>query len=264
MQEKDDVLEAQKAPWNAGAESYADLFDGQVTQSFDPILDSVGAGEGTRLLDVATGPGILAGAAAKRGARVEGVDFAERMIEVARRRYPDLVFEQADAAALPYDEGVFDAVTMSLALFMLPDPDRALAEAHRVLAPGGAFAATVWDWPVPGFEAFYKPYAEFMVTEERLAGSPPLMGVADPGTLKEHLSQAGFTDVNVSPLPIIWRLPESDQLFDALASLRDLSSLNEGQMKDFRSAVRQEAERWRDGETLAIPFPMLLLSCRKH
>ena len=88
-----------------------------------------------------------------------------------------------DAAALPYDEGVFDAVTMSLALFMLPDPDRALAEAHRVLAPGGAFAATVWNWPVPGFEAFYKPYAEFMVTEERLAGSPPLMGVADPGTL---------------------------------------------------------------------------------
>jgi len=253
-------LEAQTAPWNASAATYAEMFEGQVTQSFAPLLEAVKASSGTSLLDIVTGPGLIAGAAAERGALAQGIDFAERMIEVARLTYPELSFVQADAAALPFEDSTFDAATMSLALFMLPDPDAALAEALRVLKPGGRFAATVWDWPVPGFEAFYGPYAKYAEIEARLAGSPPLLGVADKPTLIACLESAGFQDVTISSLAIAWKMPTAARLFDSLASLRDLSSLSEQQILAFRKDVAAEAQQWRvDGE-LAIPFPMLLIS----
>ncbi len=261
--EEDEKLAARKAPWNASAASYAEMFEGQVTQSFTPLLDAVGVTNGTSLLDIATGPGLVAGTAAERGAVAQGIDFAEGMIEAARQLYPNLNFVQADAAELPFAEHTFDAATMSLALFMLPDPDKALEEALRVLKPGGRFAATVWDWPVPGFEAFYGPFERYMGTEERLSGSPPLLGVADRPTLAAYLERAGFQDVRVSSLPITWQMPSADRLFDSLASMRNLSSLTDEQLQAFRADVASEAEQWRDGEQLNIPFPMLMLSGRR-
>lgn len=257
---EDENLKAQTAPWNASAATYAEMFEGQVTQSFVPILDAVGTTKRTKLLDIGTGPGLIAGAAAEREAEAQGIDFAEGMIEVARRRYPDLKFEQADAAKLPFKDNTFDAAVMSLVLFMLPDPEAALAEANRVLAPNGRFAATVWDWPVPGFEAFYGPYARYMGTEEQLAGAPPLLGVADKSELGAYLNRAGFQNISVASLSIFWIMPNSDRLFESLASLRDLSALTEEQLDAFRKEVAQEAEQWRENEELVVPFPMLLLS----
>ena len=58
-----------------------------------------------RVLDVATGPGYVAGAAAASGATVVGLDFSPPMIAEARRRYPDIEFHEGDAEALPFDDG---------------------------------------------------------------------------------------------------------------------------------------------------------------
>ena len=54
-------------------------------------------------------------------------------------------------------------------------------------------------------------------------------------------------------------MPSADRLFDSLASMRNLSSLTDEQLQAFRADVASEAEQWRDGEQLDIPFPMLML-----
>ena len=124
------------------------------------------AGAGTRLLDVATGPGYVAEAAfSLRRARVTGCDFSEAMLDLARARLGDggrgplatdganLSLEPGDAEALPYADGAFDAVTCGYGILHLGEPDKFLLEALRCLRPGGRLAFSVWAAP-PATEAF--------------------------------------------------------------------------------------------------------------
>jgi ubiquinone/menaquinone biosynthesis C-methylase UbiE len=241
--------------WNRAAEEYADIFDGQVTEAIEPTLDAAAVATGCTLLDIATGPGIIAAAASARGADVVGVDLAENMINVARLRHPAIRFEVADATDLPFEDESFDAVTMGFALFMIPEPDKALREAHRVLRAGGKFAASLWDWPVPGMSLFYDEFAKY-VDEEMLPVTAPLMGVSDHDTLMAALSYAGFADPTVNELPIVWELSDAGHLFNAMASLRDLSSLSVSQLESFRAAVTAGVEALEN----RVPFPALIVS----
>src|SRR3984893_5601278 len=82
------------AGWERASEYYGDAFGALTPQTAGALLDAVGASSGTRLLDVATGPGFIAAAAAARGARVLGLDFSPAMIAEARRRHPAVTFRE--------------------------------------------------------------------------------------------------------------------------------------------------------------------------
>jgi demethylmenaquinone methyltransferase/2-methoxy-6-polyprenyl-1,4-benzoquinol methylase len=99
--------------------------------------DLARVGPGARALDVATGTGDLAIELGRRGASVTGIDLAPGMLEVARRKAPGIAFERADALALPYDDGTFDAVTVGFGARNFADLDRGLREMTRVARPGG-------------------------------------------------------------------------------------------------------------------------------
>ena len=122
----------EQAGWERAAEHYGDAFGSVTVQTADALLDAVRAAAGARLLDVATGPGFIAGAAAARGAEVVGLDFSAAMIEEARRRHPAITFRAGDAEALPFDVASFDAVVMNFGLLHLARPDTALAEQRRI------------------------------------------------------------------------------------------------------------------------------------
>jgi SAM-dependent methyltransferase len=125
-----------------------DTFIGRITRRATvPLLDAAQVRPGSRVLDVATGPGHVAAEAAARGAAVTGVDIATAMVELARRHYPQLVFDYGDAQELPFADGSFDAVVANFVILHLGQPERAAAEAARVLAPGGYVSLTTWDLP---------------------------------------------------------------------------------------------------------------------
>ena len=135
------------AGWERAASFYTDAFGPLTVQAAPALLDAVGATRGTVMLDVASGPGLVAAAAAERGVRVTGVDFASAMVDQARRRYPTIAFREGDAESLAFADGGFDAVVMSFGMLHLARPDAAIAEAHRVLRHGGRYAFTVWAAP---------------------------------------------------------------------------------------------------------------------
>jgi len=135
------------AGWEERAPGY-DRFFGSITSRLAaPLLDAAHVGARTRVLDVATGPGYVAGEASARGASVVGVDVARAMVALARRLHPGLEFREADAHALPFEDGAFDAVVGNFVILHLGRPEQAAAEFVRVLAGGGALALTAWDLP---------------------------------------------------------------------------------------------------------------------
>ena len=101
-------------------------------------IAAAGIGPGSLVIDLACGTGDLAALAARAGARVVGIDFARAMLARARGRGASLV--QADAAALPLRDARADAVTCGFALRNVVSVPQVLAEAARVLRPGGRLA----------------------------------------------------------------------------------------------------------------------------
>ena len=95
------------------------------------------------VLELATGPGLLAKHIAPAAKSVLATDYSDGMIAEAKKgNCPEnLRFEVADAMALPYDDDSFDAVLIANALHIVPDPEKALSEIDRVLKPGGLLIA---------------------------------------------------------------------------------------------------------------------------
>jgi demethylmenaquinone methyltransferase / 2-methoxy-6-polyprenyl-1,4-benzoquinol methylase len=100
-------------------------------------VDLARVGPGSRALDVATGTGDLAIELSARGAQVVGLDFSERMLELAREKAPAIEFVQGNALELPYPTASFDAVTVGFGARNFSDLERGLSELARVTRPGG-------------------------------------------------------------------------------------------------------------------------------
>ncbi len=103
------------------------------------VLEWLAAQPGERILDLGCGDGQLTQRLAATGARVRGVDASPQMVAAARGR--GVTVDEASAEALPYSDGVFDAVFSNAALHWVRGQDAMLAEVHRVLRSGGRFVA---------------------------------------------------------------------------------------------------------------------------
>src|SRR5262245_3158925 len=180
--------------WQEQAATYDDHV-GRLTQEADKhLIETVGLRAGMRLLDICSGPGYGAALAAERGAKACGVDFAPAMVEQAKRRFPKAEFRCGDAEALDFPDASFDAVICPFGLMHLNDPDRAIAEAFRVLKPGACYGFAAWSVPEKAEMlglALTVLAAEADMTVPMPPG-PPFFQHSDPAFAKAALERAGF------------------------------------------------------------------------
>lgn len=135
----------EKTTHNKLAESYHDAFSAVTNRAIEPLLKAAHVGAGTRLLDVATGPGTLAAKAAERGARVIGNDIAPAMVALAGTLHPHLDFREGSAEDLPFAASAFDCVVSGFGVGHFSRPEHVLSEFARVLVPKGRVALSWWD-----------------------------------------------------------------------------------------------------------------------
>lgn len=177
------------------AAGYAARLDPNLAGAVDRVVELSGARPGLRLLDLATGTGTIARAAAAKGASVVGVDASTGMLDVARSLSPELDLRLAEVYALPFADGVFDVVTCGLALSHFADRGRALAEVLRVVRPDGVLVASAWAggclFPTAGASELLAGYAEPVASEVDEDTW------ADPESGCEVLRAAGFADVSI-------------------------------------------------------------------
>lgn len=257
--------------WSLIPEGYHRFFGPITGRAAEPLLDAAAVGAGTRVLDVATGPGYLAGRAAARGASAVGVDLAPAILALAADLNPAVEYRHGDAHHLPFEDSSFDAVVSGFLLPHLGDHARAMAELVRVLAPGGRLAVSTWDLPgrteIPGLllaavqEAGASPPAD-------LPAGPPFFRYSDDGALGGLLRGAGLDDVQVDRLAFIHQLPSATALWDGLlaGTVRAAPLVRrqpEPVQQRIRAAFDRLAARYNTGDSLQLPVSVKLASGQK-
>jgi ubiquinone/menaquinone biosynthesis C-methylase UbiE len=251
--------------WQGIPQQYHEAFGELTTQSIEPLLDAAGVKAGTKVIDIATGPGYVAAAAARRGATVIGVDFSAAMIAEAQRLSPDVEFHEGDAEQLPLDDNLFDAAVMNFGILHLACPDEALAEACRVLRAGGQFGFTVWAKPeeAAGFGIVLGAIAKHGDPNVRLPEGPPFFRFSEPDESIRSLLAAGFESPKVVKVLQIWRLPSIDSLFEFMkeSTVRTAGLLRgqkPGVLDKIREAMRDELKKYQKDNAVELPMPAIL------
>jgi ubiquinone/menaquinone biosynthesis C-methylase UbiE len=232
--------------WSARARSY-DLVIGAVTARVgEVLLDAVDAGPGTRLLDVGCGPATITAAAASRGAVAVGVDLAGGMLALGRERHPHLELVEADAETLPFAAGSVDAVVGGFVFNHLPAVDGALAEAVRVLVPGGRLAVAVWDRPEHNRllgELTQAVHDAGVAVRGGLPEGPDPYRLADPACMRELLQSARAHRAEARPLRLVHHAAGVEELWDGLlGGTARISTVLAEQPPAVRARVREAFE----------------------
>jgi len=262
--------------WNAVAEAWdahVDDVDQHSIAATDALVAALGVQAGDRVLELACGPGSLGPTWAHLSGPTGTVvlsDIAPDMVEVAARRnarFDTIRCEVIDASHIDHPDASFDAVAERMGLMFAPDPAAVLAEVHRVLSPGGRFAALTWGamednpWMAcVGMAAM----ANGLVTSGSPVGPGGLFSLADPSHLEQLATDAGFTDVAVSLIDLTFVEPDIDTHVSRVMALAGpLAPLFAGAPADQQAAVRRTAADvaapYVSDDGVALPGRALLL-----
>jgi SAM-dependent methyltransferase len=256
--ERDAFWEFERTGWDGASARYEECWTDTPVFA-EALLDAAEVVAGRRVLDVACGPGFVSEAAAARGADPIGLDVAAGMIERARLRRPDLTFVEGDAQGLPFEDASFDAVTMNFGILHLSQPEAAVAEARRVLVPGGRFAFSAWIAEGNAVVEIVEAAVEAHAAPVDLPEGPPFFRFADPEECRRVLAGAGFdagsfrTETVAHP----WSVPTAELLFEAElhAGVRTSAVLREQQaerLQAIREAMAEGVRRHADGDEFVL------------
>lgn len=218
MAPTDEQLDAfaswERRSWETRAAPYAAGITDLTRGAADALLDAVEVTASTELLDVATGPGVLAVAARTRGAEVIAVDQSEAMVALAGSA--GLNACRASADQLPFVTGAFDAAVASFLVNHLARPLAAVVELARVAR--GRVAVSLWDVPEanPALGLF-GGVAQSLGIADPVPPGPDSTLYADEASLTALLVAAGLVDIRITP--VRWALTvDPGRWFDAVAA----------------------------------------------
>ncbi len=262
----------QRYGWDKAATSYEAAWERQLAPAHRMLLDQADLQPGERVVDIACGTGLVTFAAADAVARwgmVFGTDISEQMLEQGRarardREYRHVWFERADAAALHFPSGVFDAALCALGLMYVPDPRATIAEMMRVVVPGGRVVAAVWGARSRCGWAEIFPIVDARVETEVC---PLFFALGTNDRLASLFRDAGLMDVTAEHIDTVLEWKSADDACGAafvggpvaLAHSRFDEATRITVYGEYLSSI----ERWRAGDRYLVPGEFVIVSGRK-
>ena len=205
----------QRRLWDTNPRAWADLAEAHNRPLFEAVLDAAHVTEGTRLLDVGCGTGLTLVLAAGHGAVPAGLDVSPGLLGIAQERLPGADLRVGDMECLPFGDASFDAVTGINAFQFAGDPHRALAEAARVLRPGGRVVASLFAAPERSQGTVAHGAMSALIPPASTGDHAPY-ALSAPGNLEAALAHAGLRIAGEGEVVCDWRYASMD---DAIRGL---------------------------------------------
>jgi SAM-dependent methyltransferase len=260
--------------WSAVAPAW-DAHRGGVHRETSAVTEALGAGlglrEGERVLELGSGTGDHARALAELvgpSGSLLASDVAQGMVDLTAATLADVPqaeVRRVDAAGTGLPDGDFDAVAFVMGLMFVPEPERAVAEIHRVLRPGGRAGITVWAGPDKN--PWLSSCGMAAMVHGVVAGGPPtgpggLFSLADADRFTEVLRAGGFADAQVQEVPITMTWPDAEGWFEQVSQLSGplavaLAGAPE-KLDDVRATATDLVGRFATDEGLVLPGLALL------
>ena len=254
------VKQRQQQAWASG--DFA-VVAARIVLTAEQLVDSADLHAGWHVLDVATGSGNAAIAAARLGCSAVGVDYVPSLLDRGRRRAAaeslDVVFMEGDAEELPFPEASFDAVTSVFGAMFAPDHARTAAELARVCRPGGRIALA--SWTPEGFIGDL-----FRTTAKHV---PPPAGVSSPmlwGTEAHlrHLFGEEISSLELTERTFTFRFPSAEHFVTFFRlwygpTLKAFAALGDAGREALEADLTELARRHDRLETDALAIPATYL-----
>jgi SAM-dependent methyltransferase len=201
--------------WGRRAVDFATLSEAANCREYVAVHHRLGVDAGDRVLDVACGAGLAVELAGIRGAACAGIDASPRLLAIAADRCPDADLRVGDMCELPWPNENFEVVTSFRGIW--GTTLEALAEAWRVMRPGGRIGLTVWghikassgSWALAPFQ---------LAAEAKVASQAAMVRLGRPGEGEKALGQFGFTDIQRLSVPFAWEFADPQHFARAVAS----------------------------------------------
>jgi ubiquinone/menaquinone biosynthesis C-methylase UbiE len=250
------IKERQQKAWSSGDYSKPGV---TLVIIAEMLCEAVDLRPGRRVLDVATGNGNTALAAARRFCEVTGIDYVSALLKDGRERAAaeglQVAFQEGDAEDIPFPDASFDYVLSTIGAMFAPDQEKAASELLRVCRPGGKIGLA--NWTPDGF------VGEFFRTIGKHAPPPP--GLKPPilwGTeerLRELLGE-GISSLQVARRSFIFRYPSAKYYVDFFRSYfgplqKAFETLNEAGQEALAHDIQDVIQRYNrsDDETAVWP-----------
>jgi ubiquinone/menaquinone biosynthesis C-methylase UbiE len=237
------------------------------------MLEAAELKPGDHVLDVAAGTGdqsLLVARIVGPSGSILATDLSADMLAIAARVFQQeglttITTRVMDAQQLALEDESFDAVICRLGLMLLPHPQQALSEIHRVLKPGGKLAALVWSspehnplWSLP--LDIVSRYASGASTPGPTPGPNPF-ALSDPSVFEQDLTEAGFHLVSVQALPFEVQYVSSEAFLHSTGRrliAGGMGQLTRHEQEDLLGEVRQAVSQFEGPQGLVAPAEFLL------
>ena len=225
------------------------------------LVDAAGIGPGTRVLDVASGPGNAAVPAARRGASVTASDLTPQLLQAGSQRPEaaglDLEWVEADAEHLPFDDASYDVVMSAIGVMFAPHHQAAADELVRVCRPGGTIALLSWT-PEGMLGDLFRTMKPFAAPPPPGAQPPPLWGSEDHlaalfgNRVELHTLRRDVLEITAFPDPYGYADHFTRYYGPTIAARANAAK--DGREEEFDQALRAFCDTWNLGSATSARF----------
>jgi SAM-dependent methyltransferase len=194
--------------WGRNPKDWSSIQEATGQAGYDYALKALALGSTESLLDIGCGSGLFCSQAVKTGAAVTGLDATAELIDEAKKRAPSVKFLTGEMEELPFSDVAFTVVTGFNSFQYAANINNALAEAGRVLVPGGRLVAMIWGNKEDCEASTYlKAVGSLLPTPA--PGAPGPFALTENHLLESTLEAAGFTINSNDDIPTVWDFPDT-------------------------------------------------------